>query len=174
MGGGAALRRRADAIAAAVRTEHDPARAAETLRCRRAPSFATVTQTLSRWLFVVTLVGFGVVFIVPRMVEFYRLSQSSEVTQGEVTETFPENHDTCKYRFVANGRSYEATGRHCGRAPIGGSVTIHFDPRDPTHSTNEDPHAAFINELVPFVLAILLGPMIAAFGARRGRPPAAG
>jgi uncharacterized protein DUF3592 len=111
---------------------------------------------------------FGAVLIVPRMLEFRRLNRVGEVVRGKVIETYPTNHNTCKYRFVA-GRSFDGTGTGCGSASIGEAITVHFDPGDPSHSTNVDPDRGFVNDLVPFVLALVGFPLIAALGVHLRR-----
>jgi hypothetical protein len=111
---------------------------------------------------------FGAVLVVPRMVEFYRLSRVGEVARGEVIETYPANHDTCKYRFVA-GRSFDGTGTGCGHAAIGEAITVHFDASDPGHSTNVDPGWGFENELVFLALALVGAPLITVLGVQLRR-----
>jgi hypothetical protein len=97
---------------------------------------------------------FGVPIVVPQMLELRRLSRAGQVTRGEIVDTYPLNHNTCKYRFVA-GRTYTGKGIHCGNAAIGQGVTVHFDPSDPSHSTNADPDREFINDLVFLVAALV-------------------
>jgi hypothetical protein len=114
----------------------------------------------------------GGIVVGPRMLKFYRLSQSSRVAQGQVTAIHPEYHDTCDYAFQAASRFYQGTGEGCGQASIGAAVTIYFDAGDPTRSTNRNPSAALRNELMPFLSALILGPALFAFGMRRRSNPA--
>src|ERR1700728_3379418 len=58
--------------------------------------------------------GIGGYHIVPQLRYLHDLSKSSRVTRGEIVETYPQMHSTCKYRFSVDGHSYDHTGRSCG------------------------------------------------------------
>jgi hypothetical protein len=101
-------------------------------------------------------------FIIPQLIGYYDLSGSNQTASGEIIEAYPQMHSTCKYRFSVDLRVYENIGRSCGDAPIGQTITIYFSPTNPDKSVNGDPRSLFINDLIPFVLALLTFPAIAA------------
>jgi hypothetical protein len=105
---------------------------------------------LAAWLLVVAFFGvLGGVHIVPQLIYLHDLAKSNRVTYGEIIETYPEMHSTCKYR-----------------------IAVYFSPGDPGKSVNGDPLALFVNDLIPFALALALFPIFAAIvvyrRARRG------
>lgn len=114
------------------------------------------------WLICVTFFGgIGGYHIMPQLLDLHDLSKSNRVTEGEIVETYPQIHSTCKYRFFVDGHSYDHTGRSCGDSRIGQLVTVYFSPSDPGDSINGDPRAWFINDLIPFVLVLALFPLMA-------------
>jgi hypothetical protein len=128
---------------------------------------------LAAWLLVVAFFGvLGGVHIVPQLIYLHDLAKSNRVTYGEIIETYPEMHSTCKYRYSVEGRLYEHTGRSCGNDQIGQQIAVYFSPGDPGKSVNGDPLALFVNDLIPFALALALFPIFAAIvvyrRARRG------
>ena len=115
------------------------------------------------WLIVITFFGgIGGYHIVPQLLYLHDLSKSNRVTQGEIVETYPQMHSTCKYRFSIDHHLYQQYGRSCGDSRIGQQVAVYFSPSDPSNSINGDPHAWFINDLIPFVLALALFPLMSA------------
>lgn len=115
------------------------------------------------WLVTTAFVGIvGGLYIVPQLVSLYALSKTNHVAQGEITETFPQLHSSCEYRYFVDGGIYEQAGRSCGDIQIGHHVTVYFSPSDPSRSVNHDPEALFLNDLMPFVLALVLFPIFAA------------
>jgi hypothetical protein len=120
--------------------------------------------------------GIGGYHIVPQLRYLHDLSKSSRVTRGEIVETYPQMHSTCKYRFSVDGHSYDHTGRSCGDSHVDQQVAVYFSPTDPGNSINGDPRALFINDLIPSVLpsvlALILFPLmiatIAYWRVRRG------
>ncbi len=68
-------------------------------------------------------------------------------------------HSSCN---SVDGRSYERIWRSCGGERIGQSVTVYFSPGDPGKSINGDPSALFLNDLIPFALAVSLFPAFVA------------
>jgi hypothetical protein len=127
---------------------------------------------LAAWLIALAFFGgIGGWHIVPQLIDLHDLATSNRVTQGSIIETYPQMHLTCRYRYVADGRSYEQTGRSCGNGTVGQQITVYFSAANPSNSLNEDPEAAFVNDLIPFVLALILFPLLAAtvtyFRARR-------
>jgi hypothetical protein len=115
------------------------------------------------WLVVIAFVGgVGGYHIVPQILNLYELSKSNRVTHGEIVETYPQMHSTCKYRFAVDGQSYDNIGRSCGDNHVGQQIVVYFSPRDPNDSVNGDPRAWFINDLIPFALALVVFPLMAA------------
>ena len=115
------------------------------------------------WLIVITFFGgIGGYHIVPQLLYLHDLSKSNRVTQGEIVETYPQMHSTCKYHFSVDGHSYDHGGRSCGDSRVGQQVAVYFSPSDPSNSINGDPRAWFINDLIPFVLALAFFPLMAA------------
>jgi hypothetical protein len=116
--------------------------------------------------------GIGGYHIVPQLLYLHDLSKSNRVADGEIVETYPQIHSTCKYRFSVDGNSYDHTGRSCGDGHVGQRIAVYFSPGDPENSIDGDPQAWFINDLIPFVLAVVLFPLgaaaIAYWRVRRG------
>jgi hypothetical protein len=126
---------------------------------------------LAAWLVVVAFFGgLGGYFIVPQLIYLHDLAKINHETKGEIIETYPQMHSTCKYSYSVEGRLYEQTGKSCGDSSIGQQVTVYFSPGDPNKSVNHEPEAMFLNDLIPFVLALVLFPIFAAVIAyARGR-----
>jgi hypothetical protein len=121
---------------------------------------------LGVWLVAVAFIGgIGGAYIVPQLIYLHDLAAANRVTYGKIIETFPQLHSTCKYRYSVDGRFYEQSGRSCGDGQIGQLVTVYFSSTDPSKSLNQDPQAYFLNDLVPFVLALVLFPIFAAVAA---------
>jgi hypothetical protein len=133
------------------------------------PKFAAFAAWLTGVAF---FVGVGGYHIVPQLLYLHDLSKSSRVTEGEIVETYPQIHSTCEYRFSVDGKSYDHAGRSCGDSRVGQRVAVYFSPSNPANSINGDPRAWFINDLIPFVLAVVLLPLgaatIAYWRVRRG------
>jgi hypothetical protein len=104
---------------------------------------------LAAWLAVTAFIG-GVVgwHIVPRLIVLRDLATSNRMTQGSIVETYPQMHSTCRYRYVVDGRTYDATGESCGNSAIGRQVTVYLSAGDPGKSLNENPDSAFMNDLI--------------------------
>jgi hypothetical protein len=120
---------------------------------------------LAAWLAAVAFFGgFAGSHVMPQLVGLYDLSRSNRVALGEVIEVYPQNHSTCKYRFLLDGRSYENVSRSCGNDRVGQQVKIYFSPADPTKSINGYARNVFLNDLIPFVAALVLFPIFAALG----------
>lgn len=49
-------------------------------------------------------------------------------------------------------------------------ILIYYSPNNPDKSVNRNPKSLFINDLVPFVLAVVLFPLMAAFGTYKRLP----
>jgi hypothetical protein len=61
---------------------------------------------LAAWLLVVAFFGvLGLIYL-------YDLAKSNRVTYGEIIETYPEMHSTCKYRYSVEGGSMSTLGDH--------------------------------------------------------------
>jgi hypothetical protein len=121
---------------------------------------------LVAWLAVTAFFGIvGGLHSAPQLIDLYELAKSNRVTLGEITDTYPQMHLTCKYRFSVDGHLYEGTGRSCGNERVGQQVTVYFSPDDPSKSVNGDPAALFVNDLIPFVMALVLFPIFAAIVA---------
>jgi hypothetical protein len=125
------------------------------------------------WLIGIGFIGgIGGYNIMPYLLNLHDLSKSNRVTEGEIIETYPQIHSTCKYRFSVDGHSYNHIGRSCGDSRVGQQVAVYFSPSDPANSINGDPRAWFINDLIPFVLALATFPLfiatIAYWRVRRG------
>ena len=72
------------------------------------------------WLVVVAFFGgIGGSFILPQLIYLHDLANSNRAALGEIIETYPQSHSTCKYRYSVEGRLYEQTGRSCGDSAIG-------------------------------------------------------
>jgi hypothetical protein len=126
-------------------------------------SMSPKVAALAAWLVVVVFFGgIGGSFIIPQLIYLHDLAKSNRAALGEIIETYPQVHSTCKYRYSVEGRLYEQTGRSCGDSGIGQQVTVYFSPGDPSKSVNHDPEALFLNDLIPFVLALALFPIFAA------------
>ena len=128
---------------------------------------------LAAWLIGVAFFGIvGGIHIVPQLIFLHDLAKSNRETRGEIIDTYPQIHSTCKYRYSVDGRTYEQTGRSCGNDHIGQQITVYFSPSDPNKSVNEYPSALFANDLIPFVAALTIFPILAAIivyqRARRG------
>jgi hypothetical protein len=68
---------------------------------------------LAAWLLVVAFFGvLGGVHIVPQLIYLHDLAKSNRVTYGEIIETYPEMHSTCKYRYSVEGGSMSTLGDH--------------------------------------------------------------
>jgi Protein of unknown function (DUF3592) len=118
---------------------------------------------LAAWLAVTAFFGgIGGYHIVPQLIYLRELAKSNHETKGEIIETYPQMHSTCKYRSFVNGQFYEHTGRSCGNDRVGQQIAVYFSPADPNKSINEYPAALFVNDLIPFVLALVLFPIFAA------------
>jgi hypothetical protein len=114
---------------------------------------------LAMWLMATAFIGFvGGFHIVPQLISLHDLAAFNRVTQGEIVETYPQTHSTCRYRYLVDHRFYEQTGRSCGSDRIGQQVTVHFSPDDPSNSLNANPAATFVNDVSSFVAALILLP----------------
>jgi hypothetical protein len=123
---------------------------------------------IAYWLIAVAFIGIvGGFHIVPQLAYLRELAKSNRMTQGEIIETYPQMHSTCKYRYSVEGQRYEQTGRSCGNDHPGQQITVYFSPGDPGKSVNGTPQAWFVNDLIPFVLALALFPIFAAILAYR-------
>jgi hypothetical protein len=123
-------------------------------------------MAMAYWLLATLFFGgLGGSKIIPVMIELYTLSKSSQIIQAVVIETHPEMHFTCKYRFTLAGNSYEETGGDCGNALIGEHITVYYSPKNPDKSVNKNPWSLFMNDLITFVLAVTIFPLLAAFVA---------
>jgi len=135
------------------------------------PKLAAVAM----WL--IAIVFYGVVgghVVVPQLIFLHNLSSSNIETEGRIIETYPQMHSTCKYRYLVDGHVYEETGRSCGADTVGQRITVYFSTTDPTKSLNVNPAAAFVNDLIPFVAALVFFPLFAAMLAyKRARPASA-
>jgi hypothetical protein len=61
---------------------------------------------LAAWLLVVAFFGvLGLIYL-------HDLAKSNRVTYGEIIETYPEMHSTCKYRYSVEGGSMSTLGDH--------------------------------------------------------------
>src|SRR5437764_6682372 len=90
---------------------------------------------LAAWLIVTVFFGaIGGAHIVPQLIDLHDLATSNRVTQGNIIETYPQMHSTCRYRYVADGQSYEQTGRSCGNDTVGQQITVYFSAADPSKS----------------------------------------
>jgi Protein of unknown function (DUF3592) len=107
---------------------------------------------------------------VPQLIYLHDLAKSHRVTHGDIIETYPQIHSTCKYRYSVDGRSYEHSGRSCGNERVGQSVTVYFSPSDPGNSVNADPASLFWNDLTPFALALVTFPILGAIAALSRAP----
>jgi hypothetical protein len=112
--------------------------------------------------------GLGGYFIVPQLLYLHDLSNSNRVTQGELIETYPQMHSTCKYRYSVDGRIYEQAGRSCGNDHVGQQIRVYFSPSDSGKSSNHNPTELLVNDLIPFGLALVLFPIFAALIAYGG------
>jgi hypothetical protein len=121
---------------------------------------------LAAWLIVIAFIGIiGGSHIVPQLIFLHNLATSNRLIQGEIVESYPQMHSTCKYRYLVGERFYEQTGRSCGNESVGQQVTVYFSPADPSKSFNENPSSAFANDLIPFIAALALFPIFAAIVA---------
>jgi hypothetical protein len=120
------------------------------------------------WLIAVAFFGgVGGYHIVPQLIYLHDLAKSNRITHGEIIETYPRMHSTCKYRYVVEARFYEQTGMSCGDESIGQQTKVYFSPADPAKSVNYDPATEFMVDLIVFVLALTLFPTFAAIIAYR-------
>jgi hypothetical protein len=119
---------------------------------------------LSVWLLATTVFGaLGGYSVLRELVQFYNLSKINQTASGEIIETYPRKHSTCKYRFSTGNRFYENFGRSCGKAPIGKKIIVYFSPGSPDKSVNEDPQLLFIDDLALSVLGLVCFPALAAY-----------
>jgi hypothetical protein len=124
---------------------------------------------LVSWLIVTTFIG-GVLgsHVIPRLLYLHDLAKSNHTASGEVVEVYPRQHCTFKYRFMVGNSSYENIGQSCVIKASGQNITVYFSPHDPQKSVNHDPAALFLNDLIPFVAALVLFPIAAALCACYG------
>jgi hypothetical protein len=128
-------------------------------RASNSPTMAAFVAGLIALTFIGVAAGS---YFLPRLIFLHDLAASHRVTQGTIIETFPQMHSTCKYRYLVDGRPYEQTGVACGHYNVGQQLTVYFSTVDPRKSWNRDPASAFVNDLIPFVAALTLFPMISA------------
>jgi hypothetical protein len=123
---------------------------------------------LIAWLIGIGFFGFiGAQYIMPHLIELRDLAKSNRLIYGKIIETYPQIHSTCKYQYLVNGRIYEHVGKSCGNAYIDQPISVYFSPANPDISVNRDPNALFINDLIPFGLALLILPAFAAIATYR-------
>jgi|SRR5271156_2299826 len=121
---------------------------------------------LAAWLIVIAFIGIvGGSYVAPQLIYLHNLAKSNRVTHGEIIETYPQMHSTCKYRYVVDTRTYEQTGRSCGNDNVGQQITVYFLPADPSKSVNNDPASMFADDVIPFVAAFVLFSIFAAMVA---------
>jgi hypothetical protein len=115
------------------------------------------------WSIVTIFIGgVGGYHIVPQLIYLHDLGESARTASGEIIETYPQMHNTCKYRFAVDNKTYEIIGHSCGNTSTGQKVTAYFSADDPTKSVNSDPKKLFFNDLISFLAAFLLFPIFAA------------
>lgn len=98
----------------------------------------------------------------PQLNYLHDLATSNRMTQGTIIDTYPRDHSTCKYRYLVDGQYYERVGMDCGNDIVGEETNVYFSPSDAGKSLNGSPAAAFWNDLIPFVAALILFPIFAA------------
>ena len=118
------------------------------------------------WLIVTLFFGCaGGSHIIPQLVELHALSKFNQTAQGEIIETYPKMHSTCKYRFSVGNNAYDQTGRSCGNTVIGEKILVYYSPTNPDRSVNNNPQSLFVNDLISFLFALIIFPLAAAFAA---------
>lgn len=118
---------------------------------------------LAAWLVAIAFFGIiGGSQVVSQLIYLYDLAKANRVMQGEIIETYPQMHSTCKYRYSVEGRLYEQTGRSCGNDHVGQQITVYVSPGDPRKSVNADPRALFWNDLISYALPLAILPIFAA------------
>src|SRR5579863_4034070 len=97
---------------------------------------------VAAWLLAIVFIGIvGGSHIVPQLLSLYDLAKSNRVTRGEIIETYPQMHSTCKYRYLVDGQVYEQIGQSCGDTKVGQQVVVYFSPAEPSKSLNVNPAA---------------------------------
>lgn len=125
------------------------------------------------YLFLVALI-FLALFSATNGRNHYVLSQNSVKTIGTISKTYCEHHQEFEYKFQINGKWFNGIGRAgvdptCEALRLGDSLDVFYIPDKPNININEEPRAAFQNELISDVIiaCIFAGGLL--FGRRLKR-----
>ena len=108
------------------------------------------------------------------------LASSAVRTTGDVTSYNPANHNDLEYEFEVNGFTYKGGGssHYQGSFSVGQSVTVVYEPENPSDNCACDPRMELANvQQFPVVGGLLLAVMIPVIylgvrGTLLRRPPA--
>jgi hypothetical protein len=101
------------------------------------------------------------------------LSKRGIKTKGKVLDVFPNNHQTVKYSFEAEGKIFTNTGLPGFGNPApgdlrpGDEVLVFYDPFEPINSNLGDPKKQLKNEVMFAFLAGILGSSFSVFVLKR-------
>jgi hypothetical protein len=102
----------------------------------------------------------------------YRLTHYGVQTVGTIVAVDPQAAGFVEYRFVYNGKVYQARQMVMDRVRVGATVLVTFDPARPTNSTVGNPSALCSRSLLLLLLIFLIVAAGGFYGARRLTPRA--
>jgi hypothetical protein len=120
-------------------------------------------RTIVAWLSSTVIIGtFLGALVLPNIKMYYSLMNSNDSADAEVLEVYPGSHDTCKYHFSVGSRQFNNTGNSCGHISVGSKLIVYYSPSNPEVSTTNIPRAGFMNEIISYLLALIILPLFAA------------
>lgn len=90
-------------------------------------------------LYMAAPCAFGLLLLVPTTLQDAAIGNRQQTTAGIITAYEPNNHDSCRYAFSAQGKQFggiDGCPRHPGA--VGSTVKVYFDPTNPAKSVLED------------------------------------
>jgi hypothetical protein len=102
-----------------------------------------------------------------------RLVAHGVKAQATVIELTPQMHGTVRYQYEVGGEKFEGQRGLWSPNPqvihVGDSVTIYYDPLNPSRSVAGNPEPMLTNELISVGMATLLAPTFIMLVWRRKR-----
>lgn len=97
---------------------------------------------------------------------YYLLAAHGRCTQATIIALLPQDHNTARYQYQVNGRTFEGQMQSWEPNPpleqmkVGQIVVVYYDPANPAESVLGDPRPILQNETIFILLAALIMPTI--------------
>jgi len=89
---------------------------------------------------------------------------SAEKTEGKIVETYHQDHCTCRYKYMIEGKEFFSNGKSCCQNPVGKVVDVFYLKSDPERSILTSPNSAFWSPFIEAIFGLIVFPLIGAFG----------